>query len=65
MLLNNLYRTIFGSHQEPEAVAVNVLHRIQRVCVQTAVEFERQAEVAVCRAARLAGRRVDDGGAAS
>jgi len=45
MLLNKLYRTIFGSHQEPEAVAVNVLHRIQRVCVQTAVEFQRQAEV--------------------
>lgn len=44
MLLSNLYRVIFGRREEPEAGAVNVLHRIQRTCVMTAVEFQRQTE---------------------
>jgi hypothetical protein len=54
MLLTNLYRSIFCRHQEREAAPVNVVHRIQRVCVMTAVEFQRQTEVIRGQRERLA-----------
>jgi len=54
MLLSNLYRRIFGSRQKPKVVRTKVASRIQRVCVLTAVEFQRQAEVLRGQRERLA-----------
>lgn len=51
-MLSNLYRVIFGRREEPEATAVNLLHRIQKTCVMTAVECQRQAEARRQRVAR-------------
>jgi hypothetical protein len=46
MLLNKLCRMIFNSYEAPpKAAPVKVARRIQRVCVLTAVEFERQAKM--------------------